>query len=132
MLRKISPGLIGVGMLLCTSIMAQTHDLMPGLGKEFRFEPQITEILYNPFSFALNADCTAQTMDDSDEIEFRVLNSSVAVNGVVIRKDKDDEQSKIVITVRNHDRLLLTAYSAAKVEITNKGTNALVLSCKMI
>jgi hypothetical protein len=127
MLRKIGFSLLFAGVLFSTNSMAINHELAPGVSIEYELATNKPELFINYTIFTIKAVCTIVTPDESDLLHVKGVSRSGEINGQVI--NANDELDLIV---KNGDLLYLTAKSAAKVEMTNRGEHTIRALCKTI
>jgi hypothetical protein len=125
MLKKIGFSLLCAGALFSTTTLAMTHELAPSVSIEYELVANQPEVFTNYTIFNVTAVCTVKSQDESNIIHVRGLNRSGEINGKVINKGDEFD-----LIVKNGDTFTLSAKSAAKVEMTNKGEHTVKALCR--
>ena len=124
MLRKFGSVLLCAGALLSTNTSAMTHNIKPGVSIDYELPPGDPQIFANYWFWSVTATCSISGKDPSNDIFAEVLNKKGSINGNAVSAG-----DTLMMTVRPGDKLVISADSGARVQLTNRGRNTIVAKC---
>lgn len=124
MLRKIGCTVLSAFTLFSADALATNHNLAPNLTIEYDLPANNPQVFSNYFFWTITATCVIHTQDNSNTIIVKGLNKKGKINGTPLT-----EGQTMVLTIHDNDRLVISADSGAKVELTNQGAHSVKAVC---
>ena len=117
--------LIFSASFFCSSAFsAVEHTFSMGSNYEFTLPPNLPQVFNNVFFWAVTANCTIASTNDSNLFSFTVLRKAGSLNNIPL-----SQGDAMVLVVHPGDVIHITAESGGRIELTNHGDSAIKANC---
>lgn len=126
-MRKLSLLFLGFASLVANYATAATpQPFRTGPAVEYVLKVNEPQVLANQFLWTIKAVCKISCENESNLIAFKVLRKSGSFNGSQLSAGDSME-----VLVHPHDKLYITAFSGAQVELVNLGEQTVTAECSV-
>lgn len=125
MLRKMGLTALFSACIFSSGAFSATEQLFSMASSyEFTLPPNAPQVFNNVFFWAINANCSITSSNESNLFSFTVLRKAGSLNSIPL-----SQGDAMVLVVHPGDVIHITAESGGRIELTNHGDSAIKATC---